>query len=63
MQKDLHVEDDGLECPPVGAWAEEKYRLVSLYDELFATGMKDKWDERVYIDLYAGAGFATRGLC
>jgi three-Cys-motif partner protein len=31
---------------------------MSLYDELFATGMKDKWDERVYIDLYAGAGFS-----
>jgi hypothetical protein len=36
------IEDDGLICPEVGSWAEEKYRLLSLYDELFSTGMKDK---------------------
>lgn len=52
----LRVENDGLLCPEVGGWAETKYRLISLYDELFATGMKDKWDQRVYIDLYSGAG-------
>jgi len=55
-QESLRVEDDGLFCPEVGGWAETKYRLISLYDELFATGMKDKWDRRVYIDLYSGAG-------
>jgi three-Cys-motif partner protein len=55
-QKNLRVEDDGLLCPEVGSWAETKYRLISLYDELFATGMKNKWHQRVYIDLYAGAG-------
>ena len=54
----LRVEDDGLICPEVGRWAESKYRLISLYDELFATGMKNKWDQRVYIDLYAGAGYS-----
>src|SRR5208337_1813731 len=53
---ELSVDDDGLACPGVGKWAESKYRLISLYDELFATGMKKKWDQRVYIDLYAGAG-------
>ena len=53
----LHTEDDGLICPEVGAWAETKYRLLALYDELFSTGMKNKWDQRVYIDLYAGAGY------
>jgi three-Cys-motif partner protein len=52
------VEDDGLVCPQVGRWAEEKYRLLYLYDELFATGMKYKWDKRVYIDLYSGAGYS-----
>lgn len=54
----LQVAVDELVCPEVGAWAEEKYRLVSLYQELFATGMKDKWDKRVYLDLYSGAGHA-----
>ena len=49
---------DGLICPEVGAWAEAKYRLIQLYDSLFSTGMKYKWDTRIYIDLYAGAGYA-----
>jgi three-Cys-motif partner protein len=52
-----HVEDDGLICPEIRRWAETKYRLISLYDELFATGMKAKWNQRIYIDLYAGAGY------
>ena len=49
--------DDGLICPEVGRWARTKYRLISLYDALFSTGMKDKWDVRFYLDLYAGAGY------
>jgi three-Cys-motif partner protein len=54
----LRAKDDGLYCPDVGGWAETKYRLISLYQELFASGMKNKWDERVYIDLYSGAGIS-----
>lgn len=49
-------EDDGLYTPDVGDWAERKYRLIVYYAEMFATSMKDKWDSRVYIDLFAGAG-------
>jgi hypothetical protein len=56
MSQNLFVDNDGLPCPDVGSWAETKYRLLALYDELFWTGMKYKWDQRVYIDLYAGAG-------
>lgn len=52
------IEDDGLETPIVGAWAEEKYRIIGMYDRLFSTGMKNKWGCRVYIDLYSGAGHA-----
>jgi three-Cys-motif partner protein len=51
-----HADDDGLVCPEVGGWAETKYRLIALYDALFATGMKKKWGQRVYIDLYSAAG-------
>ena len=54
--QNLRVDDDGLMTPEVGGWAETKYRLLALYDELFSTGMKNKWDQRVYLDLYAGAG-------
>jgi three-Cys-motif partner protein len=49
-------EDDGLPYDEVGSWAEDKHALVGLYDRLFSTGMKNKWDARVYIDLYAGPG-------
>ena len=54
----MDVSDDGLFCPEVGKWAEDKHGLVSFYAKLFSMGMKDKWDKRVYIELYAGAGFA-----
>jgi three-Cys-motif partner protein len=56
VSQNLNADDDGLNCPEVGRWAEEKYRLLALYDELFSTGMKHKWDQRIYIDLYAAAG-------
>ena len=58
MSEKQFVENDGLPCPEVGSWAETKYRLLALYDELFSMGMKYKWDQPVYIDLYAGAGYA-----
>jgi three-Cys-motif partner protein len=57
VPENLRVEDDGLVCAPVHHWAEEKYRILALCDELFSSGMKNKW-QRVYIDLYAGAGFS-----
>ena len=50
---------DGLKTTPIGRWALDKYSLVSLYAELFSTGMKDKWPTRVYVDLCAGSGFST----
>ena len=50
--------DDGLVCPEVGGWAEEKHRLVSLYATLFSSGMKEKWNNRIYVELYAGAGYS-----
>jgi three-Cys-motif partner protein len=52
------IVDDGLIIPEVGSWAENKYRQITLYDELFSKGMKNKWRQRVYIDLYAGAGYS-----
>jgi three-Cys-motif partner protein len=50
------VSDDGLIAPEVGAWSEDKHRLVSLYSTLFFSAMKDKWNKRIYVVLYAGAG-------
>lgn len=54
----FNAEDDGLELPIVGSWAKQKYRIVYEYNELFSVGMKKYWDQRVYIDLYSGAGKA-----
>ena len=52
------VDDDKLPSPEVGPWAEAKHNVVSYYARLFSTGMKKKWDQRVYIELYAGAGYS-----
>ena len=30
--------------------------MILLYNQLFSKGMKNKWDQRVYIDLFCGAG-------
>jgi len=52
----IPAKDDGHFFGEVGSWVEDKHRLVALYDSLFATGMKNKWDSRVYIELHAGPG-------
>ena len=54
----MDVQDDGLESPDVGAWADEKHRLVSLYATLFSMGMKNIWDELAYVELFAGSGYS-----
>ena len=50
--------DDGLIVPEVRNWSEEKYNYIKYYSRMFAKGMKYKWDCRVYIDIFAGAGCA-----
>jgi three-Cys-motif partner protein len=52
------MEDDGLVCNDVGLWTEAKHRLVAYYAALFSASMKDRWQQRVYIELYAGAGYS-----
>lgn len=55
----IQVEPDGNNTPQVRAWSLEKYKLVGSYCDIFTTGMKGRWDQLVYIDLFAGAGHAT----
>ena len=50
------LDDDGLITPEIGSWGEEKYRLVAHYAQMFAASMSGKWDDLVYLDLFAGAG-------
>ena len=54
----IEVGDDGLLTYPIGPWAEDKYRRVGMYAEMFATGMKNRWDLRVYLDLFSGPGYS-----
>ena len=54
----IEVESDDLFTPEVREWSLEKYKLVGSYCDIFTSGMKHQWDQLVYIDLFAGAGFA-----
>jgi len=46
MKKKFQASDDGLLTPEVGPWSDKKYKLIQNYAEVFATGMKHKWDCR-----------------
>jgi three-Cys-motif partner protein len=56
--KTVDVEPDGLPYNDVGLWTEEKHRLVAYYSAQFSGAMKGKFQKRVYIELYAGAGYS-----
>ncbi len=47
---------DGLPGLVVGSWAKEKLYYVQRYCRIFSTGMKGRWKNLVYIDLYCGPG-------
>jgi three-Cys-motif partner protein len=55
----IQVDPDGNFIPLVREWSLEKYKLVGSYCDIFTSGMKSRWDQLVYIDLFAGAGYAT----
>lgn len=52
------IPDDNLFTPEVREWSLEKYKLVGSYCDIFTQGMQYKWNQLVYIDLFAGAGYA-----
>lgn len=54
----ISVQNDGLTIPEVGPWAEQKYSLLGAYCDIFTSSMKNKWDKLIYLDLFAGAGYA-----
>jgi len=54
----IQINPDGLYTPEVREWSLEKYKLVGSYCDIFTNGMKFKWNQLVYIDLFAGAGYA-----
>jgi three-Cys-motif partner protein len=52
----LVLASDGLPARPVGVWAKAKLFYHKRYCDIFATGMKNLWQHRVYIDLFSGPG-------
>ena len=54
----IEVQSDGYAIADVRAWSLQKYKLVGSYCDIFTSGMKNKWNQLVYIDLFAGAGYA-----
>ena len=52
----IEAKPDGLSTPVVRQWSLEKYKLVGSYCDIFTTGMRNIWDQLVYIDLFAGSG-------
>lgn len=54
----MQVNDDSLNIQLVGHWAEEKYKLVGLYSNIFTKSMRNTWENLVYIDLFSGSGYS-----
>ena len=48
--------EDGLPARVSGQWAKEKLKYLDKYMHLFNRGMKNRWDNRVFLDLLAGCG-------
>lgn len=54
----MDVTDDGMYMSEVGRWSKRKYHFLANYLDMFSTGMKNKWPQRHYVDLFSGAGLA-----
>jgi three-Cys-motif partner protein len=49
---------DGLPARVVGPWVTRKVQFVDNQTTIFATGMKNRWEHRAYIELFAGPGLS-----
>jgi three-Cys-motif partner protein len=47
---------DQLPIRPSGSWIDKKHRLLTYYAKLFSTGMKFRWADRIYLELFSGPG-------
>ena len=47
---------DGLPMRQSGVWAKAKLDYVNRYMAVFETSMRQKWEKRNYIDIFAGPG-------
>src|SRR5262245_36940861 len=56
---ELTPASDGLFGRCVGVWSQEKVYYIRRYAEIFSTGMKDRFPNRIYVDLFAGPGMCV----
>jgi three-Cys-motif partner protein len=49
---------DGLPARVVGPWVSRKVQFVDNQTTIFATGMKNRWPRRAYVELFAGPGMS-----
>jgi three-Cys-motif partner protein len=54
----ISAKDDGLIIPEIGPWSDVKYKLIGKYAAIFNSGMKNIIPNRIYVDLFSGAGYA-----
>src|SRR5581483_8239289 len=47
---------DSLPVRPSGSWIDTKHKLLAHYAQMFASGMKFKWPQRTYLELFSGPG-------
>jgi three-Cys-motif partner protein len=50
------IDGDGLPARCVGPWSDDKLFYMRRYADIFVKGMKNKWENLVYADLFAGPG-------
>ena len=47
---------DGLPIRKSGSWIDTKHQLLAYYAKMFASGMKGKFENRFYLELFSGPG-------
>ncbi len=55
-KKSTLVASDGKPAISLGSWFMDKLYCLEEYCGIFSTGMKNKWEHRIYIDLFSGPG-------
>ena len=48
--------EDGLPLRDSGSWIDDKHSRLAYFAHMFSTGMKNKWENRVYLELFSGPG-------
>ena len=56
LPSDLRPGTDSYPVRPVGPWAIEKLDYLRGYALIFNRGMKNRWQSRIYLDLFSGPG-------